>query len=62
MNAAFSAFDKLHFPGEAATQPIVRFAGRLAVLLLVAGSGHAPRRALPDIPKTAHSATSNCRF
>ena len=45
-----------------ATHPIARFSGRLAALLFVAGSSHAPHRALPDNPKTAHSNASNYGF
>ena len=52
-------FDQTHPLGELATYPIARFPDRLAALLLVAGSDHAPRRALPDNPETAHSGASN---
>lgn len=59
MKTAFFTFDKVHLEGEHATHPIARFSSRLAALLLVAGGGPAPRRALPVNPKTAHSGTSN---
>ena len=59
MNTAFFAFEDVHLDGEHATRPIARFSSRLAALLLVAGGGHAPRRALPANSKTAHSGASN---
>ena len=39
-------FELDHLLGDTATRQIARFSGRLTVLLLVAGSDHAPRRAL----------------
>jgi hypothetical protein len=73
MSIEFQGHAQLHQLGENATHPIARFSGRLAVrpiknrlaadgLLFVAGSSHAPHRALPDNPKTAHSNASNCGF
>jgi hypothetical protein len=69
MNASVRAFDDAHPLGDAATCPIARFSGRLAVrsfiadgLLLLAGPGPLRRRALPANPKTAHSGTFNCGF
>ncbi len=38
------------------------FLAAWTALLFVAGSGHAPHRALPDSQKTAHSNASNCGF
>jgi hypothetical protein len=62
MNIELPSHAQLHLSGEGATHPIARFSGRLAALLFVAGSGHAPHRALPDNPKTVHSNASNCDF
>ena len=62
MDIEVCAFDHPHRLGESATHPIARFPGRLAALLFVAGGGHAPHRALPDNPETAHSGVSNCGF
>lgn len=62
MHTEFPAFVNGHPQGERATHPIARFPGRLAALLFVAGSGHAPHRALPDNLETAHSNASNCGF
>jgi len=62
MSIEFQGHAHLHLLGENATHSIARFSGRLAALLFVAGSGHAPHRALPDNLKTAHSNASNCGF
>ena len=62
MDIEFRSHLYLHLRGKNATHPIARFSGRLAALLFVAGSGHAPHRALPDNPKTAHSDASNRSF
>ena len=43
MDIKFLSHVRLHLAGENATHPIARFSGRLAALLFVAGSGHAPR-------------------
>ena len=50
MNTEVSAFDHPHQLGGPATHPITDLPGRLAALLLLAGKGHARRRALPDGP------------
>jgi hypothetical protein len=62
MSIEFLGHAQTQLLGEIATHPIARFSGRLAALLFVAGSSHAPHRALPDNPKTAHSNASNCGF
>ena len=59
MNTQYPSFDDVHPSAETATHPIARFSSRLAALLLVAGDGHAPPRALPANLKIAHSGTFN---
>jgi hypothetical protein len=59
MNTSANAFEHEHQVGEPATRPIACLPGRLAALLLLAGSGHARRRALPVNPADPHSNASN---
>lgn len=59
MNAESFGCADFHPSGGTATHPIARFSSRLAALLLVAGDGHAPPRALPANLKIAHSGTFN---
>jgi len=62
MDSELAAFAHANPVGEAATHPFARLIRRLAALLLVAGSDHAPRRALPGSAPDAHSSASNCGF
>ena len=59
MNAEHAASDSLRPSGETDRRSIAQFPGRLAALRFVAGSGHAPRRALPDSTRTALSGASS---
>ncbi len=59
MDASVYAFDQPHQLGEPATRPIVGLPSRLAALLVVAGSDHAPPRALPDNSADPHSNAFN---
>jgi len=59
MNSSVSGFDHAHQMGEPATRPIAGLPGSLAALLVVAGSDHAPPRALPDNPADPHSDAFN---
>jgi hypothetical protein len=62
MGADVDAFDDIHPMGEAATHPIARFSRRPAALLFLAGNDPARRRALPAVPKIAHSGAFNRGF
>jgi hypothetical protein len=62
MSIEDSFHEALYRLGESATHPIEPPWGALAALLLVAGRGLLPRRALPARPMTAHSGAFNCRF
>ncbi len=62
MNTDFCTHDHLHLLGDSATHPIEPRCGALAALLLVAGKGPLPRRALPAPRIAAHSGASNCGF
>ena len=62
MNTSVSAFDHAYQLGAPATRPIVGLPGRLAALLLLAGSGHARRRALPASPAGRHLDAFNRGF
>jgi hypothetical protein len=62
MNIKDSSHDRFHRLGERATHPIEPPWGALAALLLVAGRGLLPRRALPAHPMAAHSGAFNCRI
>jgi hypothetical protein len=50
MNTDIRAFNGFHLPGDHATYPIAQLAGRLAVLLLLAGGSHAASSRLPRRP------------
>jgi hypothetical protein len=62
MIAEIFGHELTHPLGASATRPIEPPWGALAALLLVAGTGLLPRRALPAHPMTAHSGAFNCRF
>ena len=62
MDDGHRAYGTPHLLGEAATHPLERSGGRLALLLLLAGPGLRRRRVAPATRPNAPSGASNFRF
>ncbi len=62
MNIDVTAFLSIHLMGESATHPIARFSGRLALLLLLAGNGHAASSRLASQPEKRTLGRVQLRF